>query len=356
MRSLVFLVLVACVAGQTWKVFGPDDAPADVNPNTYRCRDDKGQFIDSYNCDQNGRYVDMNGLNPSQRRDLLNQEVTGREKYTIKQYNDDLAATRGRRSTHESFRGDLDNQLKSSTLDQRIRPNLELGRQNAERAMQMEDSRLQSLGQVFPERAINDQDKLIASYNKKFGAVDSTSSYYADSNSGQRLADDRNQLNRKYQQAVVLDSMTSDQRASLRSQYNDLQSFVSRQRTLSQKYAGDAAAKAAIDANIAAVTNQMAPMRGITGIGVRTKTRSDAQTIRLQNMQALWKSRMYDPAWASPQKRAQAQRNIDRAQRALTKLGGLTYDSKGRRIGARLSGSNNAARFEEALRSSAASN
>lgn len=334
MVSFFLLLCTACAFGQNWQVFGPD---TDANPNTFQCKDPStGKFVEAYNCDKDGR--DANGMTAAQRGAVVAQERNDREKFGVADYNKELADSRARRTKHSGYVADFDRMLQDSKTTESLRSSIQMARKNAGLAVDMENRRLSDNAAVFPESSYNGNDaqnKFLSNYKAQRDFVNSRSFTTGDGSQSEIARFE--QVNRRQAQARAMELMSADEIKTARQDLRNLEQFRARQVGLRDKFSSDAAVKGRFDANIAGATSRIDSLRGINGVGIRTKARSDAQMARMEQVQNMWKARMYDPAWAS--KRSQVQRNIDRVERARDRFSKLKYDSKGRLVSTDKNGS-----------------
>lgn len=300
------------------------------NPNTFQCRDERGRFLpDSYNCNREGKYVDMDGLSANERGALLNKERESRETFSIDQYKSYQDETRQRKLKHEGFNQNFDKLLQTPNLDDRMKKSFELGKTMTGKAIQQEQRRLSEFDQEFPRSLAIDN-----SYMKQFGShvgelnsiskdmAERATNPYSGANGSLEYDVNKRKMFQKYARSLYSD----EQFKEVKKQASAVQDFVSRQRMLKKKYSNNVDALKVIDANIDAGESQLRFVRGVNGAPMRTITSTLAQKARFQQLRGLWSSRLYDPTWASPQKRKQAQKNMSRIDRALEKMDKLKFD------------------------------
>ena len=187
---------------------------------------------------------------------------------------------------------------------------------NAIQALDLTNRRSTQALQFFPERAFNDMDKLQKEYRDvtatAYGKVAGTSAW---SHHKSRM--------------VGRDKMTGTKREALGREYDLLREYRDRNARLAAA-ATDDKVKEKLFANVAAASKRIADskMRGFHGRQFRTKSYTQNQIKRVTKLTNMYKTRLYDPKYNTPEQRAATQINIDRGTRLLKALNAVTYDTQ----------------------------
>jgi hypothetical protein len=256
-------------------------------------------------------------LSVNAQKELIKQDKSFLESSKHDEQQEFLNKMRAEASGHRDYRDQFAQMQTLPDQDKETVKIQKLAEGNAIQALDLSNRRSTQTLQYFPERAFNDMDKLQQKFtslkNVVYARLPGTSSFT------------------QYKARMVARaSMSPEDRAALSQEYDLLREYRDRNARLAAA-ATDPAVKEKLFANVAAATTRItnSGLKGFKGRQFRNQEYNQKQIARVTKLLNMYKTRLYDPRFNTPEARAAAQNNIDRGTRLLQALNKATFDSQG---------------------------